>query len=120
MNIINTGPVSLYVISEIDGQFIKIGVSQHPVKRLADLQSANARKLQIERTFELRSRNIALTAEARAHEILAHCRAGGEWFKTDANEAVDAAWDAFKWAKARAGHVEYRPFPIPKLETIAP
>ena len=64
----------IYFIS--DGQYTKIGVADNPEKRLMELQTGNARKLEL-----LTSINGSYGEERKIHSVLNKHRVLGEWFE---------------------------------------
>ncbi|MBX4941161.1 GIY-YIG nuclease family protein [Rhizobium binae] len=86
----------VYVISDIRGEFSKIGYAVDPIKRLASLQTGNPLKLYIHRSFMLRKLSIAKKVEYWSHAIASerHGRLEGEWFQcspSQAHSAIEAA-----------------------------
>lgn len=67
--------IHLYVIRELPAGAFKIGVAGRPEARLATLQQANPRKLELVCSLPVR-----LEAEKRLHRALAAHRLVGEWF----------------------------------------
>lgn len=65
------------------GEYIKIGLSDNPKKRLARLQTANPNKLELLCTVE-----GGIKEEGMYHLYFEECRAHGEWFKD--NEILQA------------------------------
>lgn len=62
----------VYFIS--DGEYVKIGESENPLKRKSDLQTANARELKLLKV-------VFGTIEYELHSYFRHNRVRGEWFK---------------------------------------
>lgn len=79
----------IYVIGENDGPY-KVGRAKEPQKRLADLQTANPRKL---RMHLLSLAEDAVVAEALLHKVLEPYRVSGEWFECEVSE-IEKAFDA--------------------------
>jgi hypothetical protein len=77
----------IYVISSATGH-LKIGVTNDPYARLAQLQTASPSPLVIEYVGALRTDGFAI--EAAAHATLANHRMAGEWFDCPADMAVAA------------------------------
>ena len=67
----------------------KIGISQSPKARLADLQTASAGHLTLIRFWGLPSRDYARHVESEAHRELSIYRASGEWFFGSLSGAED-------------------------------
>lgn len=78
----------VYVIQEVETEFLKIGVARNPVYRLSALQGGNPRKLQIAFTLLVKGRERAHVIEFNAHRILAQRKISGEWFKTSVAHAT--------------------------------
>jgi len=71
----------LYFIS--DGEYLKIGKTKHPKKRLANLQVGNPRELKIIGCFEVTDaieENLCEHPETFFHTLLKDYRESGEWF----------------------------------------
>jgi hypothetical protein len=66
----------LYVIQSEDSDYIKIGRTNNPKKRLSDLQSGNPNKLSY--LILLKGKGYL---EKSIHEDLKSYRVRGEWFK---------------------------------------
>jgi len=77
---------SLYVASE-EGGFTKVGVSAHPLRRIKDLQSANARKLRLEAIFA-GERADCFEMEKIILQGLTHRRQCGEWLDIEPHRVV--------------------------------
>jgi hypothetical protein len=72
---------------------MKIGLAKEPGSRLRGIQTGHAARVKIHATFPVpveRSRDI----ELRAHWLLRHAHAHGEWFAVDAATATEAAREA--------------------------
>ena len=67
---------------------IKIGVAASPNKRLRQLQTGSAVRLEVVQTFCAKNRHEAAAWEAAAHAMFADSRATGEWFDVTAEEVV--------------------------------
>jgi hypothetical protein len=70
----------LYFIQRGCGS-IKIGVSDDPQARLAQLQTGAEKQLRIIATFPMESREAAFAMEGDLHRKYDHLRMSGEWFK---------------------------------------
>lgn len=79
---------SLYIISAGKSGPIKVGISDNPHFRLANLQIGNPRKLFLVWHKALDSRSKARGAEKEAHIFLSDFRQHGEWFKIDPGSAI--------------------------------
>ena len=77
----------LYVIGS--DSVHKIGVSNAPDDRLAQLQSSHSHKLVLVRQWHV-DEDRAATVERRAHRLLAERRMEGEWFDVSAEVACAA------------------------------
>jgi hypothetical protein len=74
----NGGGRYIYFIQEEFGGNIKIGVANDPEKRLANLQSANPKRLKIVGRFE-----AGKLAERLRHKMFGEFRLEGEWFSPE-------------------------------------
>lgn len=88
----------VYLISEVRGEFVKIGVTDDVFRRLATLQTANPRLLKVECSTMLPERYMARGVEAKAHQLLRHRRWSGEWFCCSVSDAKSAFLEALRWA----------------------
>lgn len=70
----------LYFIQRGFGS-IKIGVSDDPDARCADLQTGNSQRLRVIAKFPMGSRTAAFALEKELHERFAHLCLSGEWFR---------------------------------------
>lgn len=80
----------VYVISlsdDIDRGPVKVGVSDDPATRLAQLQTGSAVKLHLVETYVGDDRGIALAVERVFHWAHAKQRLEGEWFDVSAYHA---------------------------------
>lgn len=71
--------------------YVKIGMSNNPSARLAQLQTGNPRRLRIMRTVEC---NDMRRCEQKMHQMYAHARRCGEWFELTEAEAIECAASA--------------------------
>lgn len=71
-------PYYVYVIS--DGEFVKIGYSKNPKKRLKAVQSGNPRQLKLVAKREVSGRRKAKALEKSLHKQYGCYRKSGEWF----------------------------------------
>ena len=85
-----SAPSHVYVISTFGGFFSKIGVSDSPRKRLAQLQTACPHELTLCYSLAFRDRSEARVIEHAAHELLADRREAGEWFDIPPDMGMDA------------------------------
>lgn len=69
----------VYFIS--DGVFIKIGKGANPRKRLLELQTGNARKLNLLYLIPCKNDTAAFRVERMLHENFEKYRLSGEWFE---------------------------------------
>lgn len=80
--------MAIYIIS--DGELIKIGHSQNPHLRLAQLQTGNPKKLKLINTFDYkpRGRITERIMERRIHHLLRQfkVRRKGEWYNIPLSE----------------------------------
>ncbi len=80
-------------VAGAEGGPMKVGLAKDPASRLRGIQTGHAALVQIHATFPVpvdRSRDI----ELRAHWLLRHAHAHGEWFAVDAATATKAAREA--------------------------
>lgn len=67
----------VYLIQSLENSYYKIGISKNPKKRLLQLQTGNASKLQLIDTYQSEYANkIEKTLQRR----YSHLRREGEWF----------------------------------------
>jgi hypothetical protein len=82
-------PVSyVYVIGAYQ-QSVKVGLSECPEKRLADLQTSNPAKLRLHFKAEVAPDKVRFV-EMQAHKALSGKRLAGEWFDCSPDEAEQA------------------------------
>ncbi len=74
-------PSFVYLIRCGETDYYKIGVSDNPVERLANLQSANPIELHLIATCGFDSKLAAIRAEQDSHRNLAKYNVRGEWFE---------------------------------------
>ena len=79
----------LYVIGSTEHPHLKIGYSNNPIKRLADLQIAHANPLSLLHFTDISPETVKL-AEKHIHACFADKKTSGEWFDIDLNTAVNA------------------------------
>lgn len=65
----------IYLITDLEEEYCKIGVSKDPQKRLSNLQTSNPKTLKIYSLF--RGNKII---EGKLHKIYSELKIGGEWF----------------------------------------
>ena len=68
---------NIYFIGSVEGGAVKIGKSNNPEKRLAELQTGSSSKLFLYGVIN----NVKEEYELRLHRIFDHLRLEGEWFK---------------------------------------
>lgn len=68
---------NIYFIGNVELGSVKIGRSNNPKKRLADLQIGNSKKLVLYSVVE----DVTPEYEKKLHRLLGHIRLKGEWFK---------------------------------------
>lgn len=78
----------IYVIGREQGP-VKVGISSSPRTRLAELQTGCPFKISILNEQRMRDRDHALKHEKTFHEVYRKYRLMGEWFKIDADIAID-------------------------------
>lgn len=93
----------VYVVSDEEQRFTKIGYAVSPSRRLAELQTGSPHKLFIYRAFSFLNADVAREVEYNAHIAaeMRHRRMVGEWFECNpvqAHEIVDAAADMAGYA----------------------
>lgn len=71
-------PYWVYVMS--DGEFLKIGYSKNPQKRIKAIQSGNPKQLKIPIKWKVVGRNNAKKLESALHKRYGKLRKKGEWF----------------------------------------
>lgn len=81
----------VYFIS--DGEFIKIGKSNNPKKRMSELQVGNARDLHLLFQIPTVSEKAAFEAEKMLHRVYRDYSANGEWFKIHGKLAI-SSWQS--------------------------
>jgi hypothetical protein len=79
----------VYFIYNPDTGYIKIGVSEHPAKRLRELQTGNSAKLEILSTVECVSGEHAYSVERALHTLYADRSVSGEWFNVTREQIED-------------------------------
>lgn len=79
----------VYVIMDARG-YVKVGVSKHPQGRAHSLAAGNPTTLRVVYETKPFSRAYALALEAAAHDFLAGCNLGREWFSCEFRTAVEA------------------------------
>jgi len=83
----------VYLIAESETGFCKIGVSQDPVFRLRELQTATPHELQLVYIIECTGDSDARRLEAILHARYRAYWASGEWFRVPADNIVaDLDW----------------------------
>ena len=74
----------VYVLSA--GEYVKIGVSAEPKKRVKEIQTGCPLPVKLEATIET---GLPLETEVLVHEELKDCRACGEWFRLETAIAIE-------------------------------
>jgi hypothetical protein len=77
----------IYIAQADEDGPVKIGVSDDPERRIAELQIGNAVKIVLVGFFVCGSWLIARTLEASVHAALAAFRLSGEWFSVSPDTA---------------------------------
>jgi hypothetical protein len=86
---------SVYVIEVIGGGWTKVGISENPRRRLADLQNSTPYRLRLVHYSGPVPRSIALEIEFLTHvELSLSYRRRGEWFECSPREALIGLADA--------------------------
>lgn len=67
----------LYLIQNCNTNYIKIGISSQPYKRLAQLQTGSGDKLKLLKVYNLDNDRVM---EKRLHKMLWQSKKSGEWF----------------------------------------
>jgi hypothetical protein len=71
-------PAVVYYVT--DGTFVKVGYTTNLAKRLATLQTGNARKLEVLKVIQFSTALEAYKCEQRIHKSLTRYNVRGEWF----------------------------------------
>jgi hypothetical protein len=97
------GRQRLYVIADSEGLH-KVGISNDPSHRLAQLQTGSPRLLRL--VYQTKPAAQAIDIESAAHRILKRYATHGEWFNCSSGQAVDAVNAAQEriGRKRRDGH----------------
>lgn len=106
-----TDKTFVYVISEVGGPFLKVGIARNPDARMANLQTANARKLILQKAFDYPTRAIATVVEQKIHELLAPHHVSGEWFSCHVDDAMAVWWQVSDWADEKFEIEREKPTP---------
>ena len=69
-----------------DGEFVKIGIADDIVLRAKQIQTSNARKIELLAYKKYKTRASAMYAEKAFHEFWQEQRLNGEWFDIADNE----------------------------------
>ena len=69
---------SVYFIT--DGEYVKIGTAGNMATRISNLQTGNARELNLVKEIPCETKNDANDLEKHFHEVFAHLHVRGEWF----------------------------------------
>lgn len=77
---------SIYVIGEQDSDILKIGISDNPTRRLADIRISNPYDV---RVLWERSVEHAHRIERNVHFCLIDARIRGEWFRVSLAQAIE-------------------------------
>lgn len=84
----------VYVIREVEGEYVKVGLASNPQRRLAEVQVGNPRPLELLYISQLLSSAEAFALETQLHRQHAPFGATGEWFHACVLRTF-ANWDAF-------------------------
>jgi len=87
-----------------DGQYIKIGVSLDPDRRMAGMQTGFANRLSMVGSFIIKGegRYTAYDIEQELHRKLSHANVSGEWFSASIQEIDKEFWKICKKYVKRA------------------
>lgn len=77
----------LYVITDDRRETCKIGYSEDPDRRVAELNVGNPLRLLVEHRVRV-PEHRARAMERKLHFELGHCRVQGEWFRVPARRAA--------------------------------
>ncbi|MBR1230224.1 GIY-YIG nuclease family protein [Bradyrhizobium sp. AUGA SZCCT0176] len=84
------GSCWLYVVADRSGGYpVKVGISNHPVRRLGQHRKDRRRDLYLAHRVELRCQFDAAAAEALALAILEPRRTRGDWFDCSPALVID-------------------------------
>jgi hypothetical protein len=83
----------VYIMSAIDDDWqlvplVKVGISQHPKKRLKQVRADVGHTVVLAATFPFWKRSHAFIVEQAFHKACAGCRVKGEWFDMTVADAV--------------------------------
>lgn len=70
----------IYIIEALDSENFKIGFTKNIDRRVKELQTSSAFKLEVKYTYES---EFATKIESKIHKSYSHLRLNGEWFKLD-------------------------------------
>jgi hypothetical protein len=85
----NAQPIFVYFILAPQSGHVKIGISDVPVKRLRELQTAHFDKLELITTVACRSRTHARELESQLHSYFVEFYTNGEWFRISREQIED-------------------------------
>lgn len=94
MNDVQFDGCCLYVLEECRGNYFKIGIAGHPVRRLSSLQCGNPRRLEIVAAYR-GSRAHCKEIEAIALRFF-RAAAGSEWFRSETLTEIKEFLGAFE------------------------
>lgn len=81
----------VYVVHEVESPGIcKVGLANHPIKRLQAHQVSNWRPVKLAAAFTFANSMEAFLIERTAHGLLAGLHVSGEWFRVDTAGAIAA------------------------------
>lgn len=89
----------IYVIGREQGP-VKVGVSDTPERRLASLQTGCPFELRLLHVQKMRGRKHALRHERDFHAIYEMYHLRGEWFRCDAEVAIDGIFTSIETESA--------------------
>lgn len=99
----------LYVVANIGTEFLKIGVSSNPRKRVLTMQTGNPLPLKIAHVRGFNSSEIAFQVEARMHFILGAFNKHGEWFSTSISNSIECLDKAYTQVRNKRGELQHKP-----------
>lgn len=101
--------------------YIKVGISQNPVKRLSSLRTACGVKARMLLCTEVWSRRAAARIEASVHAALDEWRVEGEWFKVqpEDRDRFNAAWSpVFAQYRNKSYPLELKRVSLPEVDRV--
>jgi len=97
----------VYIIEQVGSTFCKVGVSNEPVRRLAELQRHNPNRMAISYVLEPQISVNAYSLENNIHYLLSDYRLEGEWFKLPAKGAFSLIYANHRIVKLIGCVIEY-------------